>query len=80
LGVHQAPARHLDRGDTQLHLHVYPPLLRDAHVRKFMVGFELLAMPQRDLTPEQAAARLRDQSERHHARRATPPDRRGALT
>lgn len=43
----------------QLHAHLYPPLLRSATVRKFMVGFELLGEPQRDLTPEAAAARLR---------------------
>lgn len=43
----------------QLHAHFYPPLLRSASVRKFMVGFEMLAQPQRDLTPEQAAAALR---------------------
>jgi UDPglucose--hexose-1-phosphate uridylyltransferase len=44
----------------QLHAHVYPPLLRSAAVKKFMVGYEMLAEPQRDITPEQAAARLRD--------------------
>jgi UDPglucose--hexose-1-phosphate uridylyltransferase len=44
----------------QLHAHVYPPLLRSATVKKFMVGYELLAEPQRDLTPEQAALRLRE--------------------
>lgn len=44
----------------QLHAHFYPPLLRSATVRKFMVGYEMLAEPQRDLTPEQAAACLRD--------------------
>jgi UDPglucose--hexose-1-phosphate uridylyltransferase len=44
----------------QLHAHVYPPLLRSASVKKFMVGYEMLAEPQRDLTPEQAAGRLRD--------------------
>jgi len=43
----------------QLHAHIYPPLLRSATVKKFMVGYEMLAEPQRDLTPEQAAARLR---------------------
>ncbi len=43
----------------QLHAHVYPPLLRSATVRKFMVGFEMLAEAQRDLSPEEAAARLR---------------------
>lgn len=46
----------------QLHAHFYPPLLRSATVRKFMVGYELLAEAQRDLTPEEAAARLRDVS------------------
>jgi UDPglucose--hexose-1-phosphate uridylyltransferase len=48
-----------DASHWQLHAHVYPPLLRSATVKKFMVGYELLAEPQRDLTPEQAAARLR---------------------
>jgi UDPglucose--hexose-1-phosphate uridylyltransferase len=43
-----------------LHAHFYPPLLRSANVRKFMVGYEMLAESQRDLTPEQAAARLRE--------------------
>ena len=53
------PAQHL-------HAHYYPPLLRSATVRKFMVGFELLGMPQRDITPETAAARLREQSGLHY--------------
>ena len=44
----------------QLHAHIYPPLLRSATVKKFMVGYELLAETQRDLTPEDAAARLRE--------------------
>jgi UDPglucose--hexose-1-phosphate uridylyltransferase len=60
MGWHQAPAGPAP-GDVehwQLHAHVYPPLLR-ADARKFMVGYELLAEPQRDLTPEDAAARLR---------------------
>jgi UDPglucose--hexose-1-phosphate uridylyltransferase len=50
----------------QLHAHFYPPLLRSATVRKFMVGFEMLGEAQRDLTPEQAAARLRDLPETHY--------------
>jgi UDPglucose--hexose-1-phosphate uridylyltransferase len=61
LGWHGAPADadpELRRA-WQLHAHCYPPLLRSASVRKFMVGFELLAEAQRDLTPEDAAARLR---------------------
>ena len=55
----------------QLHAHFYPPLLRSASVRKFMVGYEMLAEAQRDLTPEQAAQRLREQSTRHY-RQAGP--------
>lgn len=58
-GFHQAPAGDAATGFV-LHAHVYPPLLRSASVRKHMVGFEMLAEPQRDLTPEAAAARLRD--------------------
>jgi len=49
-----------------LHAHFYPPLLRSASVRKFMVGYELLGEPQRDITPEQAAQRLRSLEERHY--------------
>ena len=59
MGVHQAPTDGLPHAEWHLHLHFYPPLLRSATVRKFMVGYELLAEPQRDLTPEEAAARLR---------------------
>ncbi|MET0980845.1 MAG: UDP-glucose--hexose-1-phosphate uridylyltransferase [Telluria sp.] len=55
-----------DTQPWQLHAHFYPPLLRSASVRKFMVGFEMLAEAQRDLTPEQAAARLRDLSDVHY--------------
>jgi UDPglucose--hexose-1-phosphate uridylyltransferase len=50
----------------QLHAHFFPPLLRSATVKKFMVGYEMLGEPQRDLTAEQAAARLREQSEVHY--------------
>jgi UDPglucose--hexose-1-phosphate uridylyltransferase len=59
MGWHGAPFGDDDDGGWQLHAHVYPPLLRSATVKKFMVGYELLAEPQRDLTPEQAALRLR---------------------
>ncbi len=62
MGWHGAPTGP-DAGDGahwQLHAHVYPPLLRSATVKKFMVGYEMLAEPQRDITPEQAAGRLRD--------------------
>jgi UDPglucose--hexose-1-phosphate uridylyltransferase len=59
MGWHQAPGNE-DAPHWRLHAHFYPPLLRSASVRKFMVGYEMLAEPQRDLTPEVAAARLRD--------------------
>jgi UDPglucose--hexose-1-phosphate uridylyltransferase len=52
----------------QLHAHFYPPLLRDANVKKFMVGYEMFAESQRDITPEQAADMLRNQSTLHYTR------------
>jgi UDPglucose--hexose-1-phosphate uridylyltransferase len=55
----------------QLHAHFYPPLLRSASVRKFMVGYEMLAEPQRDISPEQAADTLRQQSSIHYSQRKT---------
>ena len=60
MGWHGAPEGGGDSPHWQLHAHFYPPLLRSATVRKFMVGYEMLAEAQRDLTPEQAAERLRD--------------------
>jgi UDPglucose--hexose-1-phosphate uridylyltransferase len=59
MGLHPAPYDNADHPEWLLHLHFYPPLLRSATVRKFMVGFELLGSPQRDITPESAAATLR---------------------
>jgi UDPglucose--hexose-1-phosphate uridylyltransferase len=59
MGWHGAPTDDGDYRGWQLHAHLYPPLLRSATVKKFMVGYELLAEPQRDLTPEAAAERLR---------------------
>jgi UDPglucose--hexose-1-phosphate uridylyltransferase len=58
MGLHQRPT-HSPAPGFVFHMHFYPPLLRSATVRKFMVGFEMLAMAQRDLTPEAAAERLR---------------------
>jgi UDPglucose--hexose-1-phosphate uridylyltransferase len=63
MGWHQAPFGDGDVAHWQLHAHFLPPLLT-ATARKFMVGYELLAETQRDLTPEQAAQRLRDALER----------------
>ena len=61
-----APHSEGDLTHWQLHAHFYPPLLRLATVKKFMVGYELLAEAQRDLTPEMAAQRLRELSETHY--------------
>jgi UDPglucose--hexose-1-phosphate uridylyltransferase len=65
MGFHQAPTDHAAHEEWHFHAHFYPPLLRSATVRKFMVGFEMLGMPQRDITPEAAAKRLREASEAH---------------
>ncbi len=70
MGFHQTPTDGRAYPAHHLHAHYYPPLLRSATVRKFMVGFELLGMPQRDLTPETAAARLRELSPVHYKSRA----------
>jgi UDPglucose--hexose-1-phosphate uridylyltransferase len=71
MGFHQRPSDGAPHPEWHLHAHFLPPLLRSATVRKFMVGFELLAEPQRDITPEQAAERLRALPERHY--RAAAP-------
>jgi UDPglucose--hexose-1-phosphate uridylyltransferase len=63
MGFHQSPVDGIAHPEWHFHAHFYPPLLRSATVRKFMVGFEMLGMPQRDITPEDAAARLRSLSE-----------------
>jgi UDPglucose--hexose-1-phosphate uridylyltransferase len=60
MGLHQQPTDGAAYPEWHLHAHFYPPLLRSATVRKFMVGYELLGQPQRDITPESAAQRLRD--------------------
>jgi UDPglucose--hexose-1-phosphate uridylyltransferase len=66
MGWHGAPHNLTDVAHWQVHAHFYPPLLRSATVRKFMVGYEMMAEPQRDLTPEQAAQRLQALSEVHY--------------
>ncbi|MBD3314995.1 MAG: UDP-glucose--hexose-1-phosphate uridylyltransferase [Chitinivibrionales bacterium] len=66
MGIHQKPTDGGKHEAWHLHLHYYPPLLRSASVRKFMVGYEMLGNPQRDITAEQAAARLRECSEQHY--------------
>ncbi|MBZ5578097.1 MAG: UDP-glucose--hexose-1-phosphate uridylyltransferase [Acidobacteriia bacterium] len=66
MGFHQRPTDGAAHEEWHLHAHYCPPLLRSATIPKFMVGYELLAEPQRDLTPESAAARLRELSPRHY--------------
>lgn len=60
MGWHGAPFDGVRHPEWTVHAHFYPPLLRSAEVKKFMVGYELMAEAQRDLTPEVAAQRLRD--------------------
>jgi UDPglucose--hexose-1-phosphate uridylyltransferase len=65
MGFHQEPTDGEWHAEWHFHAHYFPPLLRSATVQKFMVGYELLASPQRDITAETAASRLREQSEIH---------------
>lgn len=67
MGWHAAPNDDGDYAHWQLHAHFYPPLLRSASVRKWMVGYEMMAEAQRDITPEQAAERLRALPVRHYS-------------
>ncbi|MBL7813379.1 MAG: UDP-glucose--hexose-1-phosphate uridylyltransferase [Saprospiraceae bacterium] len=67
-GIHQAPTDGKEHTAWHWHHSFYPPLLRSATVKKFMVGYEMLANPQRDITPEQAARRLREVTGEHYKR------------
>lgn len=67
MGFHQRPTDERPHPEWHLHAHFYPPLLRSATVKKFMVGYEMLGSPQRDITAESAADRLRSLSETHYA-------------
>jgi len=68
MGIHQKPTDGGggDHPEWHFHFHFFPPLLRSATVQKFMVGYEMLAMPQRDITPELAAQKLRKLSDVHY--------------
>ncbi|MGC2466648.1 MAG: UDP-glucose--hexose-1-phosphate uridylyltransferase [Candidatus Acidiferrum sp.] len=66
MGFHQEPTDGKNYPEFHFHAHYFPPLLRSATVQKFMVGYELLAGPQRDITPEGAAARLKNLTETHY--------------
>jgi UDPglucose--hexose-1-phosphate uridylyltransferase len=65
-GMHQSPVNTDPHTEWHWHMHFYPPLLRSATVKKFMVGYEMLANPQRDITPEAAAEKLKEQSLVHY--------------
>jgi len=65
-GIHQSPVNDGPHPEWHFHMHFYPPLLRSATVKKFMVGYELLANPQRDISPEAAAEKLQALSEVHY--------------
>ena len=71
MGWHGAPFTENNIEYWQLHAHFYPPLLRSATVRKFMVGYEMLSEAQRDITPEQAAERLRELPDIHYKAKDT---------
>ena len=65
-GIHQSPTDGELHPEWHFHMHFYPPLLRSATVKKFMVGYEMLGESQRDITPEKSAETLRNQSEVHY--------------
>jgi UDPglucose--hexose-1-phosphate uridylyltransferase len=70
-GIHQAPTDGKRHPEFHFHMHFYPPLLRSSTIRKFMVGYEMLANPQRDITAESGAETLRSLSEIHYRARNT---------
>lgn len=65
-GIHQAPTDGQEHQEWQFHMHFYPPLLRSASVKKFMVGYEMMGESQRDITAEKSAQMLRDLSDVHY--------------
>jgi len=65
-GIHQAPTDGLEHKEWHFHMHFYPPLLRSSTIKKFMVGYELLAEPQRDITPERSAEILKQADSVHY--------------
>lgn len=65
-GIHQSPTDGEEHREWQFHMHFYPPLLRSATVKKFMVGYEMMGESQRDITPEKSAEILKSQSDNHY--------------
>ena len=70
-GIHQAPTDRVAHPEWHFHMHFYPPLLRSATVKKFMVGYEMLGEAQRDIAPEQSAKILRDLPNQHYKTKTT---------
>jgi UDPglucose--hexose-1-phosphate uridylyltransferase len=68
-GIHQSPTDGLVHDEWHFHMHFYPPLLRSATIKKYMVGYELLAEPQRDITPERSAEILKQAELIHYSLR-----------
>src|SRR5699024_4600829 len=66
-GIHQAPVNDGEHPEWHWHMHFYPPLLRSATVKKFMVGYEMMANPQRDITAELAAQQLQELATTHYS-------------
>ena len=73
-GIHQCPTDAASHREWHFHMSFYPPLLRSAEVKKFMVGYEMFANPQRDITAEQAAQTLRNLSKVHYSLRREEPE------
>lgn len=65
-GIHQAPTDRISHPEWHFHMHFYPPLLRSATIKKFMVGYEMLGEAQRDISPEKSAEILRNTSNIHY--------------
>jgi UDPglucose--hexose-1-phosphate uridylyltransferase len=65
-GIHQAPFDGKEHPEFHLHVHFYPPLLRSSSIKKFRVGYEMMAEPQRDITPEEGAQILRKLPKTHY--------------
>ncbi|MBU0558824.1 MAG: UDP-glucose--hexose-1-phosphate uridylyltransferase [Bacteroidetes bacterium] len=68
-GIHQSPSDNNEHPEWHFHMHFYPPLLRSATIKKFMVGYEMLANPQRDILPEYTADVLRNLSSKHYLKK-----------
>lgn len=67
MGIHQAPTDGMDHPEWHFHMLFYPPLLRSSTIKKFMVGYEMFANPQRDITAEQAAVTMKSLPEMHYS-------------